>query len=538
MTSALPIQNGLHTADNYFLFPFDYHCSLLKNPKSIMSSSSFKMADKMLWHFLKNLLLLVLSLLFLPFNTSLLLLVSLWQAFLPAKHKHDYHADELGTASPKTILVTGINMSKGLAVARMFKRSGHRVIGADWHRLSLGKVSRAIDAYYAVPRPPELSYMNLDDPYAEKMLEIALKEDIDLWISVSDVNSALQDAAVKERMEAESKAKAIQFGVKWTRTLHNKESFMDHTRNIGLRIPDVGTVKSRKELIKFLEERGGLERQSGGRQYLIKPCGVDDVARFDMPLLPLETKEATLRRIQQIPFQKSPQKLFLAQKFIEGLEFCTHALVIRGQVRAFVTCPSAAVLTHYTALPSDSPISQAMEDFTKRQAVAGGENFTGHLSFDFMLKVARPAEKDKVEIYAIECNPRVHTAIVLFDRTPQLVEEYLSALSPSDRPSCSPPLAPENPAQYYWVGQDMVEQVIHPLYCWIFAGTISVSQVCESTTMFFKHLLYWKDGTWDTSDILPFWWLYHAYWPLHFIRYLFWGRWSKINVSTGKAFQM
>ncbi|KAH6972809.1 hypothetical protein BKA56DRAFT_555690 [Ilyonectria sp. MPI-CAGE-AT-0026] len=496
------------------------------------------MAAKMLWHFSKNLLLLVLSLLFLPLNTSLFLLVSIWQAVLPAKHKHNCHTDELATASPKTILVTGINMSKGLAIARMFKRSGHRVIGADWHRLSLGKISSAIDAYYAVPRPSELSDMNLDDPYAEKMLEIVLKEDIDLWISVSDVNSALQDAAVKERVEAESKAKAIQFGVEWTRTLHNKESFMDHTRNIGLRILDFGTVKSRKELIQFLEDRGSLEKQSGGRQYLIKPCGVDDVARFDMPLLPLESKEATLLRIQQIPFQTTPQTLFLAQEFIEGLEFCTHALVIRGQVRAFVACPSAAVLTHYTALPSDSPISQAMENFTKRQAVAGGESFTGHLSFDFMLKAARPAEKDKMEIYAIECNPRVHTAIVLFNRTPQLVEEYLSALSPSDGPSCSPPLTPESPAQYYWVGQDMVEQVIHPLYCWIFAGTISVSQVCQSTTMFSKRLVYWKDGTWDTSDILPFWWLYHVYWPLHFIRYLFWGRWSKINVSTGKAFQM
>ncbi|KAH7009584.1 putative O-methyltransferase [Ilyonectria destructans] len=461
----------------------------------------------------------------------------LWQAVLSVKRKQSCHADELATASPKIILVTGINMSKGLAVARMFKRSGHRVIGADWHRLSLGKVSSAIDAYYAVPRPYELSDVNLDDPYVERMLEIVLQEDVDLWISVSDVNSALQDAAVKERVEAESKARAIQFSVEWTRTLHNKESFMDHTRNLGLQIPDVGTVKTRKELIQFLEDRGGLERQSGGRQYLIKPCGVDDVARFGMPLLPLESKEATLRRIQQIPFQKTPQTLFLAQEFIEGLEFCTHALVIRGQVRAFVACPSAAILTHYTALPSDSPISQAMEDFTKRQAVAGGESFTGHLSFDFMLKVARPTQHDKMEIYAIECNPRVHTAIVLFDRTPQLVEEYLSALSPSDGSSGSPPLTPESPAQYYWVGQDMVE-LIHYLYCSTFAGTISVSQVCQSTVMFLKRLLYWKDGTWDSSDILPLWWLYHVYWPLHFIRYLFWGRWSKINVSTGKAFQM
>jgi catechol O-methyltransferase len=45
----------------------------------------------------------------------------------------------------------------------------------------------------------------------------------------------------------------------------------------------------------------------------------------------------------------------------------------------------------------------------------------------------------------------------------------------------------------------------------------------------------------EVWDPLPFWWLYHVYWPA-----VFWGRacgggsgrWSRVNVSTGKVFEM
>ncbi|KPM44553.1 hypothetical protein AK830_g2057 [Neonectria ditissima] len=487
------------------------------------------MANSAFWHLSKNLFLIALSLALLPLSTSLVLVVRLWQVIQP---KHD---DE-STSPRKTVLVTGVNMAKGLTVARIFKRKHHRVIAADWHWLSLGSVSSAIDTYYAVPPPSDSSDTNLNDEYTERMLQIAKKEGVDLWISVSDVHAAVQDATVAEMMEADTKAKAIQFNVEWTCLLHNKDSFMDHSRNLGLRLPDTSTVRNQREVVQFLESRGGLERRSDARLYLIKYSGVDDQGRSRMPLLPLESKEATLRKIEQIPFDETPETSFIAQEFIAGEEYCTHALVIRGQVRAFVACPSGPVLLHYTALPPDSPISQAMQDFTQKQAAAGGENFTGHLSFDFMVRTPAASEKDDVEIYPIECNPRSHTAAVLFNHTPELVEEYLSVLSPSDASSDSQPLAPENPGQYYWVGQDLAEEVLDPLYRYVFAGTASFGELYESSLVFLRRVCYWNDGTFDSSDLFPWWWLYHVYWPMYFVTFLFRGQWRKLNISTGKIF--
>ncbi|KAK3044781.1 hypothetical protein LTS18_000367, partial [Coniosporium uncinatum] len=51
------------------------------------------------------------------------------------------------------------------------------------------------------------------------------------------------------------------------------------------------------------------------------------------------------------------------------------------------------------------------------------------------------------------------------------------------------------------------------------------------------HLLSWKDGTFEVQDPLPWFVLYHVYWPAQFVQSLRTGNWwSRVNVSTGKMF--
>ena len=421
-------------------------------------------------------------------------------------------------------------MAKGLTLARMFHRRGHRVVGADSHDLSIGSVSKAVDVYVRLPTP---GGRGIDDPYLNAMLEIVREQKVDLWISVSDVNNAVEDAMVKEIIELRTPAKAIQFGIKDIQMLHEKDTFMSHVNSLGLTIPDTQVVNSKDQAIDFLRKRGGLSLQPNSPQYLLKPIGVDDLARFAMPLLPLSSEPATLDRLASVPFKE--HSTYILQEFISGDEYCTHALIIRGQVRAFVACESSTVLMHYVALPPDSKLSVAMLKFTERVAKEHGEEFTGHMSFDFLVKKGTE-EDEEVVLYPIECNPRVHTAIVLFNETPSLVYEYLSILSPS-KPDDSAPLAPSNPDQYYWVGQDLIELVIHPLYLFLFAGTQSLKQVIASSQTFIEHVSDWKDGTFEMWDPVPWWWLYHVYWPVRFAGYLREGSWHKLNVSTGKAFK-
>jgi catechol O-methyltransferase len=200
---------------------------------------------------------------------------------------------------------------------------------------------------------------------------------------------------------------------------------------------------------------------------------------------------------------------------------------------------------HYDALPADSPLSKAMLEFTIRQAEAGGDDFTGHLSFDFLTEkedeeaIQSEVEKE-VTIYPIECNPRVHTATLLFNETPEIVDEYLSVLSESQtqKPLSTPPLSPTNPQRYYWASQDLVELVICPLYLTLFRGTMALLDFHRSIHTFAHHLLYWKDGTFEAWDPLPWLWMMHVYWPTQFAWYMATGSvWTKLNVSTGKAFQ-
>ncbi|KAG6064179.1 hypothetical protein E4U32_000469 [Claviceps aff. humidiphila group G2b] len=489
------------------------------------------MAESSTWHVVKNLGLLLLSITFLPIDTTAVVLASLLSLFRGESKIHASH--------PKKVLVTGVSMSKGLAIARLLHQQGHTVIGADRYQLSSGRVSRAIRKFYVLPHFLHSARNRAEmenDPYIVRLLNIVRSERIDLWIPASDVHGAMHDGLAKDIIEAHTSTKVIQLGYDNVATLDNKATFMDLVRSLGLSMPTTQRVSSAPELQSFLETRQELSMRPGGAQYIVKPIGVNDVARYDMPLLPLQTEEETTARIKAIPFARGTD--FIVQEYIRGDEFCTHALIVHGQVRAFVACPSSELLMHYTALPRESDLHTAMLDFTKQIAVAGGEGWTGHVSFDFLVGYApeKGSNTPRPMIYPIECNPRVHTAVLLFQQTPQLVNEYLSILEP-DTQDQSEPLYPVQPQRIYWIGQDIVENVLCPAYEALFRGTVSIDSLARDVTSFVERLRSWKDGIWELSDPVPFWWTYHIQWPLLFLRHVFRGKWHKVNVSTGKLFE-
>ncbi|KAF4511837.1 hypothetical protein G6O67_001045 [Ophiocordyceps sinensis] len=485
------------------------------------------------WHLFKNLFLLALSLVLLPIDSFVIGLVWARNRLVPPRVRH-----EASTRCRKTVLVTGVNMSKGLCLARLFHRRGHRVIAADSHSLAPGRVSAAVDRFYVLPSPgppPDVDGAERD-PYVLGLLRIVKLEGVHLWISVSDVSAAAHDALARDVIEHRTEAKAAQLSLKDVQTLHEKDSFMRHVESLGLPIPGTQVVAGRDAIVDFLTARGGLRLQPGASQYLLKPVGVNDLARFNMPLLPLASEDETVRRINAIPFGRDP--CFIMQEFIRGREFCTHALIVRGRVRAFVACPSSELLMHYTALPADSPLSRQMLAFTEVMAKAGGTDWTGHVSFDFLVKGGKADEH--CQLYPIECNPRVHTAVVLFNDTLQVVDEYLDMLAtPESAPFRQerPLLVPSRPQRYYWLGQDLVERVLYPVYQMLVLWTLSPAQLAASLGSFGQHFVGWKDGTFEAWDPWPWWWLYHVYWPMQFLGFVVRGRWHKVNVSTGKVFE-
>ncbi|KAL9051972.1 MAG: hypothetical protein Q9162_005695 [Coniocarpon cinnabarinum] len=469
-------------------------------------------------HVLQNVALIALSVAFLPLNTVLLALCWL-----------RYGKDaRIGTDGPpghvhKTVLVTGVGMTKGLVLARLFASSGDRVIGADFSPLACGRFSRSLYRFHELQKPSS------SQEYVQSILAVVKQEKIDMWVSCSGVASALEDGLAKEAIESLTTCKAVQYDVETTKVLHEKSSFIDHVAKLGLTVPETHTVTDRAQIEDVL-----FQKHKPEKRYICKCVGMDDASRGEMTLLPLSSREETLTYLSRLNVHKDNP--FIVQQFISGHEYCTHALVIQGQVKAFVACPSSELLMHYEPLQSVSPLSQAMLRFTEVVAGASGVGFTGHLSFDFMIEGVDTQSSDvQPVLYPIECNPRAHTAVALFDKTPGMAQAYHSLLDADQVPNTDV-VFPNHPERFYWVGHDLVCSLFLPLVSWT-QGRVDPDDLLNHFRVFINHLTMWKDGTFEWNDPLPWWWLYHIYWPAQFLFSIFQGqKWSRINVSTTKIF--
>ncbi|KAL9528229.1 hypothetical protein SMMN14_08234 [Sphaerulina musiva] len=530
-------------------------------------------------HAAQNIFLILLSLAFLPLDLTILFLSYAIRYFFYSGNKPGVLASGVQQASKdeqqepkKTILVTGVGMTKGLALARAFYQAGHRVIGADFEPgFACGRFSTALSGFYTLRKPTTSSSSSgsSSKSYVQDLINVIVREHVDLWVSCSGVASAVEDGEAKEMIEQQTNCKAVQFNVRVTQMLHEKHTFVEHTKQIGLHVPETHTITSREQV------EHALQQAAPGRKYILKTIGMNDAARGEIlsTLLPKETPHATKKYLATLHI--SPQSPWILQQFILGQEFCTHALVIRGQVRAFVACPSAELLMHYRALPADSALSQAMLQFTRTYAAAEGETFTGHLSFDFLVEgddmdttttqVTQRRRRDPREIvlYPIECNPRAHTAVCLLtNRNPDMIHAYLELLNetPNNKNNNIPeylatptPKTPKEETSYYWIGHDLLTLLFnpflssltteppppqHPSFFSSFFSPSFYRAYKHNLLTLLSHLLTWKDGTYEIWDPLPWFALYHVYWPVKFAMCLVKGtRWSRVNVSTTKMFE-
>ncbi|KAK5088180.1 hypothetical protein LTS08_004761 [Lithohypha guttulata] len=501
-------------------------------------------------HMLQDLALVALSLFFLPLDTF----ITFWSlaygyVFQSRVENNRRIARQRSGFKPRTILVTGVGMTKGLALARLFYEAGHDVVGADFEPMGTrvaGRVSKAVKKFVPLRKPN-----NKDGSarYIQGLLDVIGKEGIDLWVSCSGVASAVEDGEAKQIVEARTRCKAIQFDVKTTQMLHEKHTFIEHTKELGLVVPETYTVKKRAEVDETLRDA------PQGRRYIMKTIGMDDANRGDMTLLPKSSPQETSKHLSKLAI--SEQSPWIIQQFIKGQEFCTHSLVIKGHVKAFVACPSAELLMHYQALPTNSRLSKEMLKFTQTYAKNGGNSFTGHLSFDFLVEDAeldllQTDPNTEINLYPIECNPRAHTAVALFAHTTSMADAYLSLLDESvNEPSSYAEAAangtlnenivyPRYPfGRYYWVGHDLVNLLILPLLSLVtMQHDSSVSTLVKGLDEFVDRVVFWRDGTYEVWDPMPWWWLYHVYWPWQFLLSLYTGKkWSRVNVSTCKIFE-
>ncbi|KAF8461992.1 hypothetical protein BDZ91DRAFT_662701 [Kalaharituber pfeilii] len=496
-------------------------------------------------HILQNALLIALSLALLPFTTFFIV----FPCVIYSRLFHNAYSLSTSAHTQKnvTILITNTEMTKGLALCRAFKKCGYRVVGADVLReLCRRSTARGSSPNVGIVNGEPSS--SRGKGFVDGVLRLTAKHNISLWISVSSAFNTVEEAEASLRIK--ERCTTFIFPPTITKQLHDKHAFIEFTHRLGFTVPESHKCTSAERALAILygkdyEKSTEAPAPLTNKRFIMKCIPLDDITRSDLTVYPLPTFAETTAALLRLGI--SEDKPFLLQEYIVGKEYTMHGVVVDGELTAFAACESADVLMHYRPLHADSPVFKAMREFSQAYAKyltdPEGRTVTGQMSFDF-LATKKSGEDDAGEgivLYPIECNPRTHTAVILFAHDPaQLVAAYSCALKPRYPLPERRPIVPttrHEPLGHYWIGHDLVTLVFLP----ILRLRLNLSSLCtvlEGVTTFLFHVPFWKEAVWELSDPLPWWWMYHVYWPSVFLGCLITGkRWSRVNVSTGRVFE-
>ena len=309
----------------------------------------------------------------------------------------------------KTVLISGGKMTKALQLARSFHAAGHRVVLVESakYRFTGHRFSRAVDAFHCVPEPHEPGY-------AEALLAVVRRERVNVFVPVSSPAASVPDAHARKLLDGV--CDVLHGDPETVEMLDDKASFAEMAASLGLRVPDSRRITDRSQVLAF--------DFPPGRTYILKRVAYNPVGRLDLTPLSATTPERNAAFVASLPI--SAEDPWILQEFVVGQEYCTHSTVRDGRLRVYGCCESSACQVNYGHV--DHPeIRRWVEHF------ASALRLTGQVSFDFI-------ESEDGSVYAIECNPRTHSAITMFHDDPRLADAYLGDDHPviTPRPDARP----------------------------------------------------------------------------------------------------
>lgn len=421
----------------------------------------------------------------LPFNLSVVLgtFVRRWTQSRPAIPFAE---------SPKTILLTGGKMTKALQLARSFHRAGHCVILAETQKywLTGHRFSNSIDRFYTIPAPQK----DLN-AYTQALLAIAKQEQIDVYVPVCSPVQSYYDSLAKSMLAGV--CEVFHFDPAVTQMLDDKFAFAEAARAIGLPVPKSYLITDPQQVLDF-------DFSEETRPYILKSIPYDSVRRLDLTKLPCPTRAETEAFVRSLPI--SSANPWIMQEFIRGQEYCTHSTVRNGELRLHCCCKSSAFQVNYSSV-ENSEILQWVSTFVHAY------NLSGQASFDFI-------QAEDGQVYAIECNPRTHSAITMFYNHLGVANAYLS-----DEPLAEPlqPLATSKPI--YWLYHEI----------WRLNEVRSLTDLRS----WWQTLRQGKDAIFAPNDPLPFLMVYHWQIPLLLLDNLRRrAHWVRIDFNIGKLVEL
>jgi predicted ATP-grasp superfamily ATP-dependent carboligase len=382
----------------------------------------------------------------------------------------------------KTIMVSGGKMTKSLQLARSFHAAGHRVIMIESakYRLTGHRFSRSVDRFYTVPaaQSPE---------YQDALLRIVRAEGVDVYVPVCSPAASYYDALAKPALSRY--CEVIHCDADLVSKLDDKYKFAMLAASLGLGVPDAHLISSAQQVEDF-------DFTQVDAAYILKSIPYDPVNRLDLTTLPRDTREGTARFARSKPI--STETPWIMQALVTGQEYCTHSTVRDGKVQAYCCCESSAFQINYEMV--DKP---EIESWVRR--FVEPLKLTGQVSFDFI-------QAADGSLYAIECNPRTHSAITMFYNQPDLARAYLDDGVPTVTP-----LPDSRPT--YWIYHEIWRLLTQP----------------KNMASRLRVILRGKDAIFDWADPLPFLMVHHVHIPWLLIKNLMARKgWVKIDFNIGK----
>ena len=391
----------------------------------------------------------------------------------------------------KTILISGGKMTKALTLARAFHAAGHRVVLAETQRYaSTGhRFSFAVSKFYTIPDPQ-------DPNYTQALLSIIEKEKVDEYVPVCSPLASFYDSYAIPSLAPF--CRVVHVNPDNIIDLDDKYKFAKKAEQLGLRVPKTLLITDPQQVVDF-------DFTDESRPFILKSIAYDAIRRLDLTRLPLETFEKTASFAKSLPI--STDNPWILQEFIAGDEYCTHGTVIDGVLTVYCCCESSAFQINYSHV-EQVDIEEWVTHFVSAM------EFTGQASFDFI------RASDDGKFYAIECNPRAHSAITLFSNRPELAMANLSSTADFY------PLKPlENCRPTYWLFHEL----------WRFVNQLRSPRDALAVV---KTILTGKDSVFNWRDPLPFLMLHHWHIPSLLMKDLQEQRgWLRIDFNIGKLVQ-
>lgn len=396
--------------------------------------------------------------------------------------------------NPKNILLTGGRMTKALLLARSFRAAGHKVFLVETKNywLAGNQYSNSVSRFYTVPAP-----QHDPDGYTQALLDIVKKDNIDIFIPVSTAVASLYDSLAAPVLSR--RCEVFHFDADITKMLDDKLAFSEKARSLGLPAPKTFLITDPEQVLKF-------DFEADGSQYILKSIAYDSIHRLALVKLPFRSTEEMAAYVYSLPISKDNP--WIMQEFITGQEYCTHSTVRDGVLRLHCCSNSSAFQVNYEQVEHPQ-ILQWVSHFVKEL------NLTGQISFDFI-------EQKDGTVYAIECNPRVHSAITMFHDQPKAVADAYLERSSQALPPVQP-LPDSKPT--YWLFHEL----------WRFTNVRSWHDLQERL----KIIERGTDAVFTVSDPLPFLGVNHWQIPLLILNSMRRLKgWERIDFNIGKLVQV